>query len=787
MKLILKIITLLSVLTSLGLSDSKLDKVSLQLQWKHQFQFAGYYMAKEKGFYKESGFDVDIKEFEYGMNVPNEIKNKKAIFGTGRPTILLNRSYGDKLVLLASIFQSSPNIFITTNPKIKTVKDFKNKTVMVTGDGKEDATILSMLFSNGIALDDLRLKEHTFNVEDLINKNTDILSGYISNEPFLLDEKGVDYTIFDPKDYGFDFYNDFLFTTQEYLNSNTEEVKAFTLASLKGWEYAFDNIEETVDVILKKYNTQQKSKDALIYEAEELKKLAYYKTDKLGTIDKRKIEKMYNYYKLMGFIQDEVDFNSFVYTLNEKMIYLTKKEQKYLKEKQEIKMCIDPNWMPFEKLDKDGNYVGMSADYFELFQQNIPSSFKLIKTKSWLESLEYAKQRKCDILSLAMQTPQRKEYLNFTTPYLKIPLVVATRLDVPFINNIQELNNQKIGISKGYAFLEIIQNKYPKIQIVEVDDIDDGLSRLSKGEIRGYIGTIASISYKLQSDYSTELKITGKLDGSWNLGIGVRNDDLVLLRILQKAIDNITATQNQKILNKWISVKYEKHTDYSLVWKIVLISAVIIFIVLFFYFKEQILKNELKKQKDEFETIFKNSKDGIALLDLDSNFLNFNDEYLKMTGYKKEELLKKSCIELSNIEDQEKTKNIINSVITKGHIQNFEKKCKFKDGRVITVNMSLSLMPDKKRILISTKDMTQLKHMESQKRLASMGEMIGNIAHQWRQPLSVISTLSTGMSIKKELGVLKDDEFYQSCSSIDETSQYLSQTIDDFTNYIKGE
>jgi signal transduction histidine kinase len=68
-----------------------------------------------------------------------------------------------------------------------------------------------------------------------------------------------------------------------------------------------------------------------------------------------------------------------------------------------------------------------------------------------------------------------------------------------------------------------------------------------------------------------------------------------------------------------------------------------------------------------------------------------------------------------------------------------------------------------------------------------MGEMIANISHQWRQPLSVISTGATGMKMQKEYNVLIDDFFYTTCDSINENAQYLSQTIDDFTNFIRGD
>ena len=90
---------------------------------------------------------------------------------------------------------------------------------------------------------------------------------------------------------------------------------------------------------------------------------------------------------------------------------------------------------------------------------------------------------------------------------------------------------------------------------------------------------------------------------------------------------------------------------------------------------------------------------------------------------------------------------------------------------------------------ITSKKELEEKHqklMQAEK-LKSMGEMIGNIAHQWRQPLSVISTASTGMKIKKEFGVLKDEDILTNCDAINDNAQYLSQTIDDFRNFIKGD
>ena len=96
-------------------------------------------------------------------------------------------------------------------------------------------------------------------------------------------------------------------------------------------------------------------------------------------------------------------------------------------------------------------------------------------TKSWSESIAYAKARKCDILSLAMETPERKKHFNFTPPYLTVPLVIATTTDKFFITDLEEVSDEKIGIVKGYALAEALKIKHPSIKLVEVDSIEEGL------------------------------------------------------------------------------------------------------------------------------------------------------------------------------------------------------------------------------------------------------------------------------------------------------------------------
>jgi PAS domain S-box-containing protein len=202
--------------------------------------------------------------------------------------------------------------------------------------------------------------------------------------------------------------------------------------------------------------------------------------------------------------------------------------------------------------------------------------------------------------------------------------------------------------------------------------------------------------------------------------------------------------------------------------------------------EQKIVEQKLLEHSKELQTIFDFAQDGIAITDLNTNFITFNNAYLKQTGYEREELLKLSCISLTAPENRAKSLEMIQKVMQDGFVSGFEKKCIKKDGTNLIVNMSIALMPDRKRLLVTTKNITENKHFEEQSKLASMGEMIGNIAHQWRQPLSVISTIASGVSFKEEFNNLSHENIISEMDAIVNQTIYLSKTIDDFRNFIKS-
>ena len=546
----------------LTLNANSLQKTSIQLMWLDQFEFAGFYVAKEKGFYQELGLDVEIKKFDANINLTNEVLDGKSDFGLNSSSLVIDKAQGKEVVILGTIFQSSPLVLLALkDSKLKAFDNLKNKKIMITNNQENFAPLLSMLKSQDLLYSDLKFIPHSFNVDDLINHKTDLMSAYITNEVFSLKEKGYDSTIFNPKDYGFDFYDDFIFTSRKFVEQNPETVKKFYKATLKGWEYAFNNIDEVSKLVYEKYNPQNKSLKSIIFEANEMKELVFDKSGKIGTVSQEKINLMINAYKVMGLIKKDIKADELIYSNHlENTFFLNDEERNYLEKKKVITMCVDPNRMPYEKIENN-KHIGISADYIKLIEEKIKTPITLIPTQSWTHSLILAQDRVCDIFPLIIATSEREKFLNFTNPYLNVPLVVATNINVPFIDNFSQIKNKKIAVVKDYAIETILKEKYPNLTIINVENVQDGLNLVQKGQVFGYVGTLPVIGYHIQTSYLGQLKISGKFDETVNFGMGTRNDEPILNDILDKAIGDITLSQKQEILNKWISVNYQNNIE----------------------------------------------------------------------------------------------------------------------------------------------------------------------------------------------------------------------------------
>ena len=240
------------------------ETVTLQLKWKHGFQFAGYYMAKELGYYDEAGLTVDIREAAPGQDVVAEVVAGRAQFGVGTSSLVLERNAGQPVVVLGVIFQHSPLVLLARrHDALANIHGVAGQRVMFEPHAEE---LIYYLAREGVPLDGLRRLPHSFSVQDLIDGKTDLISAYVTNEPFFMRQAGVDYQIFTPRAAGIDFYGDNLFTSETEITRHRARTEAFRRASLRGWEYAMEHPSEAIDLILDKY-APQAGRDFLHFEA----------------------------------------------------------------------------------------------------------------------------------------------------------------------------------------------------------------------------------------------------------------------------------------------------------------------------------------------------------------------------------------------------------------------------------------------------------------------------------------------------------------------------------------
>lgn len=532
------------------------EKVTLQLKWFHQFQFAGYYAAKEMGFYEDVGLDVEIKERDLRYDNIEQVVNGEAEYGVADSVLFLYLAKGFDIKIIAPIMQHSPNMIISLKSSgLNSPYKLHGKKLRFYAKDTDGFGILAMLKSINIEPTIERLREQD-DIYLLAKGETDAIAGYITNEPFLLQKMGVAYNVIDPANYGLDLYGDMLFTNTNEAKNHPKRVESFKKATLKGWEYALQNKEKIVRLIHEKYSSH-KSLEHLLYEAKTLDQFIRHESIPLGTFDDGRIQYTLELYKKHKLIKTSAPLGGYIFEPYKQELELSTEEQYYLAQKEKINLCIDPNWMPFES-NVDGEHIGMTADYFKLLEQKLEIPIKMIPTNTWTESIEYGKARKCDIFSLVMPTKERRTYLDFTQNYLSIPLVITTRLDELFVEKIEHLEDKKIGIVSGYAYGEILRERYPHLELVDVKDITEGLEGVKNGELFGFIDTLATTGYEIQRNYVGELKIAGKFDDRWELGIGTRNDEPLLQSIFNKAIGTIAPQTHQEILNKWVSVSYSE-------------------------------------------------------------------------------------------------------------------------------------------------------------------------------------------------------------------------------------
>lgn len=287
-----------------------LQTVRLQLKWLHQFQFAGYYAAQVRGYYRDAGLNVEIIEARPGEEPMQAVVDGKADFGVGTTDLLLMRSQGVPVVVLADVFQHSPlALMVLDNSGLDNLHEVARRRVMIE---PHSAELFAYFTEEGVASDRLNLVEHSFDPAALLDGRVDAMSVYVTDEPFTLERQGVRYRLMRPIHSGIDFYGDNLFTMQGQIDRNPEQVRAFVAASMKGWDYAMSHPQEIARLITQRYGTR-KSLSHLLFEAEAMRELVLPDVVPTGYVNPARWERIAETYARLGMVPARLDLDGFIW------------------------------------------------------------------------------------------------------------------------------------------------------------------------------------------------------------------------------------------------------------------------------------------------------------------------------------------------------------------------------------------------------------------------------------------------------------------------------------------
>lgn len=553
-KIILTLLLFLAIPFSVFGAKSVPDKVAIQFRWYHQFQFAGYYAAKEKGFYSDEGLDVELRERLLSTSQVDDVLEGRAQYGVADSGLVLSRIKGKPVVLLAQIFQHSPLVFLSLKDSgIRNPFDLRGKKVMYNFKGYDDAPLTAMLSETLGNLKSLEVVPHSFNYHDLTEGKVDAISSYSTSQPHWYRENGFAVNVIDPRDYGIDFYGDNLFTSEKELLEHPQRVEKIRRATLKGWRYAINNPDEIIRLILEKYNTQKLTKAFLEYEARTTLKMIVPEID-IGSYQLSRFQKIVETYTRLGFSHSTKLDQDFFYQ-NIPIINLSSEEKDYLKQLGTVRVNALSNNQPlsFRGL---GQPSGFANDLLVKVLESLGVRIHWQDNVSYSEALQAIKKGQLDIQSPYSQFGKPREHILATKLFHRVPFVVVGRYGSAPIKSIKDLEGKRLVLVKGFQQTITVLQQYPYLQVRLVENIDKAYEIIRSNDADFYIDHATHASYHIRQSLSSDLKICGTLPreqvGELKVHFGVSKRMPLLLSAMNKALEAITPLQMLSLKSKWI-------------------------------------------------------------------------------------------------------------------------------------------------------------------------------------------------------------------------------------------
>ena len=277
-------------------------------------------------------------------------------------------------------------------------------------------------------------------------------------------------------------------------------------------------------------------------------------------------------------------------------LVLSVEEKQWLAEHPIIRLSPDPAFAPIEEVTDNGEYVGMAADYMALVEKKTNFKFTVVTYPTWKQVVKETKAGKVDVLAAVTQSAQRREYLNFTTPHIRLPGMIIVSDRTKGTVSIDDLKSMRVASPAGYVWFDLIGYDHPEIKLLEAATLRQGLHNLSFGLLDAVVADPATVTQIIKEDGLGNLRIGGETGYFFDLAFAARKDWPILHSILEKSVQSITEQEHRSIFDRWIQFSASTAVSRNTIIGLAVGLALVMLLALIVMFVNRLLRIRVAQQ-----------------------------------------------------------------------------------------------------------------------------------------------------------------------------------------------
>lgn len=484
---------------------------------------------------------------------------------------------------------------------------------------------------------------------------------------------------------------------------------------------------------------------------------------------------------------------------------LTSEEKDWLdNNRDKLIMYYDWKFPPLEYNSHNNEFEGLGADVIASVEKRLGVKFRKKVSHNWAHHLKSLEKGSAAVAPVIVDTEERRNYLYFTPPYANIPVVIITNQSMEGIWTLDMMKGRRVAVVNEFATEGYLRNNYSEVfEIVEVNNVQEGLRDVSFGVVDAFVENIAVASYYINREGLSNLRVAGNTDYSFKFSIAVSRKYPLLYSALNRAFLEIPESELKQIYEKWIQLTPPGFLSRETIW-IIKISVVftillVISLTLFSWFlkrrlNEKIITLEetqesLRESESLSRSILNQSYQLIALLDTEGRVVICNKKALDFVNITHEEIEGRFFWDGPWWRNRDNAKNYILTAISgglKGEVTRSETIIIDSAGSEHYLDFSVSPVLDKNATAVyfigEGRDITDKKLIEFEKerlaeqllhtrKMEAIGKLAGGVAHDFNNMLAAISGSAELLSIK----LAEDTDKLKLCRNILNSVQSAAQ------------